>query len=68
MLKYNLNVLFISSSLRYDICTYKNKPCGTLGKCCLLYIRKNALTVLISEISLMFYLSEQLYKYVYSLE
>ena len=66
MLKCNLNVLFMSSSLRYDICTYKNKPCGTLGKCYLLYVRKRGFTVIIYEISLMLYLSGLWYEYVYS--
>ncbi|XP_056434955.1 A disintegrin and metalloproteinase with thrombospondin motifs 6 [Gadus chalcogrammus] len=50
---------------RYDICTYKNKPCGTLGKCYLLYVRKRGFTVIIYEISLMLYLSGQWYEYVY---
>lgn len=27
-----LCALFLFSVYRYDICTYKNKPCGTLGK------------------------------------
>lgn len=40
----NLILIFVSLSsffqpaFRYDICTYKNKPCGTLGELSLLLI------------------------------
>lgn len=27
------SMVFFFPLLRYDICTYKNKPCGTLGEC-----------------------------------